>query len=498
MVRLRNYLGEALDVGASSTKVYKIPFGKLVKGTISNSVVTESSSSSMVIMKDAFCMPYDKATLTFRLPSDYSAKVYYGNPDGRTGDTTYVSAFVSSSLSNGDTFTFPYNDDTEWHKEYYYRIAFVKTAIQLSDVQSLIDNGDISVECDKSEEDVIEMNREALSRITALSWNIVLGDDDAWTKRYPIIIHVSDLHADAIRYLRSIKVAEYLGASHINTGDNVAQCAKDGFSWPFELIKDTDLLPISAQGNHDAVFVTQASFDAAYYTDWYNKYGYSRLGAYYYKDDEEHQIRYICLNSCDYTGTDSASTYRINRISPTQQLWYAQTLLGTPSNYKVIVCLHQAVGLISVNSQYNKFVSESEMKTSETVVNGGSEIIAITDSFIGGTSITVNSTSVNFANKNSGAEFVMYLNGHSHMDKIGYVDSASNLQLQCNVGTGCVFVGKGFSRDYIARDLGKGKNQDLMNAYVVDGDSGVVHIVRIGASITTTGGVRDAMTIPYK
>ena len=498
VVRLKNYLGEVLDVGGSSSNVYLIPFGKLVKGTIANSVVTENASSSIVIMKDAFCMPYAKAILTFHLPSGYTALVYYGNPDGRTGDTTHVSDSVSSSLSDGDTFTFPYNNDTEWHKEYYYRIAFVKTGIQLSDVQTLIANGDISVECDKAEDDVVDMNREEITKVTSLSWDIVLGNDDASTKKYPIIIHVSDIHSDAIRYQRSIKVAEYLGASHINTGDHVAQCAKDGYSWPYELIKDTALFPIVAQGNHDAVLMTQAAFEASFYTDWYNKYGYSRLGAYYYKDDSDHNIRYICLNSCDYTGTDSASTYRINRIAPVQQLWYAQTLLSTPANYKVVVCLHQPLGLISANAQYETFVSERALATSETVANGGSDIINITDAFIGGTSITVNGTSVNFANKNTGAEFVMYLNGHTHADHIGYLASASYLQLQCTIGTDCVFVGKGFTYDYIPRDLGKGKIQDLINAYVVDGDSGVVHIVRIGATMTTTGKVRDEMTIPYK
>lgn len=498
MVRLKNYLGETLDVGGSSSNVHLIPFGKLVKGTISSSVVTENASSNMVIMKDAFCMPYDKAVLTFHLPSDYTALVYYGNPDGRTGDTTHVSDSVSSSLSDGDTFTFPYNDDTEWHKEYYYRMAFVKTGIQLSDVQTLIANGDISVECDKPEDNVIEMNTDALAKVASLSWNIVLGDDDATTKQYPIIVQVSDLHSDAIRYARSIKIAEYLGASFVNTGDNVAQCAKDGFSWPFELVKDTDLFPIAAQGNHDAVFMTQSAFETAFYTDWYNKYGYSRLGAYYYKDDSAHKIRYICLNSCDYTGTDSASTYRINKISPTQQLWYANTLLATPENYKVVVCVHQPLGLISDNAQYDTFVSERALKTSETVTDGGSQIIAITDAFIDGSSITVNGTSVDFSGKNTGAEFVMYINGHAHADYIGYVASASNLQLQCTIGTDCVFVGKGFTYDYVPRNLGKGKIQDLINAYVVDGDSGVVHIVRIGATMTTTGNVRDAMTIPYK
>lgn len=497
MVRLKNYLGETLDIGGYS-KEYLIPFGKLVKGTIANSVVTENASSNMVIMKDAMCMPYAKAVLTLHIPGDYTALVYYGNPDGRTGDTTHATDTASSSLSDGDTFTFPYNDDTEWHKEYYYRIAFVKTGIQLSDVQTLIANGDISVECDKPEDDVIEMNTDALAKVTALSWNIVLGDDDAWTKQYPIIVQVSDLHSDAIRYARSIKVAEYLGASLVNTGDNVAQCAKDGFSWPFELVKDTDLFPIAAQGNHDAVFMTQAAFETAFYTDWYNKYGYSRLGAYYYKDDDTHKIRYICLNSCDYTGTDSASTYRINKISPTQQLWYAQALLATPENYKVVVCLHQPVGLISNNAQYDTFVSERTFKSNETVTDGGSQIIAITDAFIDGSSITVNGTSVDFSGKNTGAEFVMYINGHTHADFIGYIASASNLQLQCTIGTGCVFVGKGFTNDYIPLNLGAGKIQDLINAYVVDGDTGVVHIVRVGASMTTTGDVRDAMTIPYK
>lgn len=495
---LKNYLGEPLDIGVSPVgKEYKIPFGKLVLGTISNSVVTENPSSNIVIMKDAFCMPYDRATLTFSLPTDYTAKVYYGRPDERINDRTHVSDSVSSSLVDGDTFTFPYAETTEWHKEYYYRIAFVKSGISVSDIQSLIENGEISVRCDREYEDVVMMNSDILGEADAASWYIELGSDGAdLTKKYPMIVHVSDLHSDAIRYQRSIKVAEYLGAVHINTGDNVAQCAKDGFSWPFELMKDTNLFPITAQGNHDAIFMKQADFEAAFFTDWYNKYGYSQLKAYYYKDDEEHNIRYICLNSCDYEGTDSASTYRISKISPAQQLWYAQTLLATPENYKVVVCSHQPLALISQNQQYDKFVSEITM--SGTVTSGGSNIIAITDAFIDGSSITVNGTTVDFSEKEDGAEFVMYVNGHLHADFIGYVTGASNIQLQCNVCDACTFVGQGFTYDYIPRNLGRGKLQDLMNVYVINDDDGTVSVFRVGATYTTRGSERDKMAIPYK
>lgn len=503
MYKLKTYKGEEIAIsgkGGSYKELYRIPFGDFVQGTISNSEVTPSISSSMVIMKDAMVMPYDGATLNFVIPDEYKAVVYYGTPYGRTGNTTNASQYSSPQILNGGTFTFPYSEATTYDMEYYYRIAFIKNGITKDEVDGYVENEAIIVYCDLREEDLLSSNAERLGDVFSKAWSITMpSNNNAVVKRYPKIIHISDLHGDAIRYRRCIETAEHIGVSAlVNTGDNVPQCAKDGYAWPFALVKDTNLLPIVAQGNHDAVFMTQASFEADFYTSFYNKYGYSRLGAYYYKDDTLNKIRYICLNSCDYTTGDSTS-YRVNTISTTQRLWYAQTLLATPSNYKVIVCLHQPLKILTSASmsQYLKFASSRTILSSECVSTGGSEVVDITDAFISGTSITINGTSVNFANKNSGVEFVMYLNGHTHSDNIGYI-SASNIQLQCNISTGCIDEGIGFTYDYLPHNLGIGKCQDLFNVYVINDDDGIVSVFRIGSDTTVDGLVRDSMDIPYK
>ena len=501
MATLVNYQGNPIDIevsGGGGTARYSIPFGKLVKGTIANSQVTETESSNMVIMKDTFVMPYKSAKLTFNLTPNYKAKVYYGTPHGRTGTTTNASEYVGEELSDGDTFTFPYAETTLYDEEYFYRVAFVKSGIALDDVLGLIESGDIDVWCDKADEDVLCMNADELMEANARKWMYgnISGDNPS-ISRLPVIVHISDLHSDAIRYTRAIKAAELLSATLVNTGDTATQCPKDGYSWPFALIKGTSVLPIVSQGNHDAVNMTQAAFEADFFTDFYNKYGYSQLSAYYYKDDTVNLIRYINLNSCDYETTDSAG-YRISRISERQRKWYAQTLLATPANYKVVVSIHQPPTYIDAVEGATDFFSSRAMRSNEIIANGGEAVVGITDAFIAGTSVTVGDTTVDFSQKNLGAEFVMYLTGHTHADYIGHVHGAAQTQLCCNIGTGNIMHGSGFTYDYISHNLGLGKQQDLFNVYVIDRSAGTVMVIRIGADTDVNGGKRQQMTIAYK
>lgn len=498
---LKNYLGEALDIGVSGGKEYRIPFGKLVKGTVNKaqSTVTSDSLSNMVVMTDAFVMPYVGAVLKFSLPAGYNGIVYYGSPEGRTGVNTNVSKYSSPELSDGETFTFPVNSSPTYVLEHYYRIGFIKDGITLSEVEELIENGEIKVTCDREKEGVVEMNYDIIKDAEVLSWNMSYEDNIAIAaeSRNPIIVHISDLHGDAIRYQRAIELAERLGAVLVNTGDHVPQCARDGFYWPYYLVKDKSLLSIVAEGNHDAVGIYQTNFDAQAYTDLAAKYGYSRVGAYYYVDDDVNMIRHICLNSCDYETTDTQNE-KINRISTRQQLWYAQALLGTPEGYGVVVSLHQAVGVNKSDEDYAEFVSERGRLSAGIVTYGGADVINITDSFIIGTPITVNGTVVDFSEKNEGAEFVMYLNGHCHADYIGHIANAQLTQLQCNIGTGNNLDGHWFTNDYITHNQGIGKNQDLVNVYVINRDAGTVFVARVGTDMSTLGHERKKMTIPYK
>ena len=499
---LKNYLGEPLNIGSIQGSEYAIPFGKLVKGSVDKSIskVTEDPTSNMVVMADTFVMPYVGAILTFSLPKDMYAVVYYGSPEGRYSDTTNASKYSTSALYDGDTFKFPINEAPTYVIEHNYRVGFIKEGITVSEVENLMANGEIEVTCDRDKESILVMNYDTIKDIEVRSWNIAFNGDSsvaASMSRNPIIVHVSDLHGDGIRYQRAIELSHHLGAVLVNTGDHVAQSSKDGFAWTYHLIKDKDILSIVAQGNHDAVYMYQSEYDTLAYTELAEKYGYSRVGAYYYVDDDNSKIRHICLNSSDYETTDNKN-YRLDRISARQQLWYAQALLDTPAGYGVVVSLHQPVGLHNTENEYTEFTSERDRMSLGIVTYGGENIINITDSFITGTPITVNGTSVDFSEKNEGSEFIMYINGHLHADNIGYIANAQQMQLECNIGTGNILDGQWFTCDYMTHNHGIGKNQDWVNVYVINRDAGTVFVSRIGTDMSTLGHERKKMSIPYK
>ena len=234
---------------------------------------------------------------------------------------------------------------------------------------------------------------------------------------------------------------------------------------------------------------------------------------YYHVDFDEADLRVIVLNIYE----PRHPGYQ-NCITKDQIDWFIETLADTPAGYGVIVVAHCSEKLIEKDNSYPNFYSDNAPSDWTTRFDNitGNPISTIVDAFISGTSITgsytqeINDTenpsttvevtvnySADFTSKNTGAEFIAYINGHTHYDMIGYLSDTTNTQLSLNIthGAGGQYYN---SQDDIPRGNGRGSVQDAFNLYAIDRTAGKVIVCRIGSNKTYDLTDRKIMEIPYK
>ena len=82
-----------------------------------------------------------------------------------------------------------------------------------------------------------------------------------------------------------------------------------------------------------------------------------------------------------------------------------------------------------------------------------------------------------FSNKNTGAEFICYLSGHTHCDEIHYVKKYPD-QLELTISCDNTTYTTGSDMNQIRNTL----SQDVINVVAVDRNAGVVNVVRVGSN----------------
>lgn len=455
--------------------------------------------------------------------------------------------FYSGPITDG-SYTLFVKDDGEFatptqYQSYSIAIGYANaqktdidtsTTITTEEVESLIKNGDISIVYNNSKSII----NDYINAITH-PWDGVSLRPTRYEKKYPTLLHISDLHGDAKRYSNALDAAMEIGVDAlVNTGDSVHLSMRSGIGFINDIGKESDVTQLITLGNHDVV-VTQDGWQNQQILTNVEQYEnvisplatrnsyvlpapsyYDGAPTYYYKD-LPNNIRLITLNLYEQNHAPYNGTLFMGcRISQKQIDWFCETLLSTPSNYGVIISLHQIPSnsvAPSVKLQVNNKDSfwQTQLLTNTTLENiTGEPIVRIIDAFISKsvTSFTYTNTLVSstesinvnadFTNINTGVEFIAYITGHTHTDRIGYIETSENLQLcLCNTCSAALMAVVNITAMCETEDLprgeGKGSIQDAYNIYCIDRDNKEVRIAKGGSNLTVELTERKWLTLPY-
>lgn len=514
-----------LEIKVMSKDDFKLTIGENTKDVMLCGLKVESD----VLKTDFNVKTKEHIKMRVYLPEWLKVRFYKGLREGRSYTSYYyngdmveldrTAGFIQVNVSRLDERSY-----TQQPLEYF---------------QELINDGKIKFEVqDVSDKTVVDRNFDAEKYIGAITSTPYISSSTPYVPHnLPVIVHTSDSHGDAERLKNVHDWADHIGANLVvNTGDNPFYLMDDGINFVKEIVfaHKTDFA--NCLGNHDTYDTsggvagyTQKNIGVFaetyhYYKEVVNGEPVVTDTAYYYKDLEEQKLRIIAVNEYDGVVT---SNYKA-RISKTQIDWFIDTLASTPEDYGVIILMHQVphtLNAISGKTNFNDAtmnkgdVAEDEwqcsgidsdyMTNAKVIGNPFGKIIdafidrgTVSDSYTQKTadmsaSETV-SYSADFSNVAPGVEFIMYLNGHTHRDFVGYVADCDNNQLNINVcSTSGISQSNGFKSP---ADIMRGThdaNQDAFNVYTVDRSNKRVGIARVGANLSNNLIDRKVMWVSY-
>lgn len=501
---------------------------EIQQGTRNTGNWAPSSSTTAVRTECITLVPYDGARYKILMPDDYAMRFHYGNiiSQQNQGSSTVIGTFF-----NGDEFDVPVHNANL--SMVFYHTGLDTTTIP-STVAQLIADGKIkllyktdnSVSVQAKNQGSDRFAKTAIYKFNNTALNSYVGN-------IPAIGHFSDLHGDIVRLRNMMEYLQWLGVDVIvNTGDTAANKASNGMSFYHNEVKNYGIPTLITVGNHDVWYddtsLSGHTQNELSYEDviepnsilfGYNlptsEY-YDDAPTYYYKDLTDKKLRIIVLNQYEQ-GLRSWDTF--GRISQKQIDWFINTLATTPAEYGVIVASHWVNDNLvknSVTEPFCKLIGNQGIFTNDNYANNvvvGRPIVKIIDAFISRTSgsdsytqtikndvvETINYT-YDFSSVDNTVEFICHLNGHTHIDAVGYYKHATNPQLCINISTAQSIYG--FVHPYKANDSdcvrgGKGATEDLFNVYGIDRDAHTVRIARVGADFSDDGRFRQFIIVPY-
>lgn len=373
------------------------------------------------------------------------------------------------------------------------------------------------IKCVKNNEPIILRNTEAIGAITSATKKFVKNNGliNQWDG-YFCIAHISDVHADPVRYKRFRTFVDnvYSIDTAISTGDLVSFHNNDATKMQIEHERmfaiggEKDVMIVV--GNHEKMGAGNTLYTEQQIKD------YSGLeNLYYYKDwtktgDLAYKVRVIVLNQHDYDGTAIDIAGRTH-YSQEQINWFIDTLKEASNDGRaVMVAMHKTDKFVQpTNNDYGfncNFPSLS-LDTNQS----GYIIEDIIDAFKNGTHLTEsytwadNSQTIDVDADFSGKKgsFIAYMCGHNHRDQVGYSPQHPN-QLYLCIASGCLQqmyaeYGKGNYGEQnsdLSRVIGT-KSEDCFNVYGIDFDNKTVRIVRVGADVTCNMKSRKYLELPW-
>lgn len=356
-------------------------------------------------------------------------------------------------------------------------------------------------------------------------------------------IHVSDIHTKGDNYKCFENACEFY--EHyanikfmIITGDLVWDTYADQTTWYDLALQKTTKPVLNVIGNHDAGQYNKAIGLGSQSSDLecYNKFiaPYVNAGtlsndvtvpgwgvvqpadaatngnSYYYKDFTDEKIRLIvlCEYETEYELNADGTALKYNReyraMRQAQVTWFINTLTNTPSDYGVIVAMHQIPDLLG--NEDNEFVSFNLVNNSADCSVYSTDrawLAKILNAFATKSSLTLTVTQTGAVVQNDAtlncncdftsvqSEFICVICGHTHKDYIGHLLNYPSVAVLC-VGADNLH----YTSTFQPRQEGT-PSEDLFNVVNIDRNRKTIKIIRIGSDASVTGQVRDQMIMSY-
>ena len=305
------------------------------------------------------------------------------------------------------------------------------------------------------------------------------------------VAHISDLHTDPIRYENFLKFVAgnpYINAAVI-TGDMVDAPLPAQFA-DMLAVETHGVKPLKVVGNHERYFSGTSMSNEDIYANWGLTTGTGLT--YYCVDYASSGIRIIVLNAYDTTASDSKAG-AIEHFSQDQIDWFVATLQDSATKgYAVMVCRHSMEYGMPTTNDKAFFQRWNQWESMFSNVCSGTPIEDIVNAYRNGASLsqtytfsdTGESITVD-ASFGTAGSFVAYMNGHHHVDNIGYSKKYPN-QLYLSIACGvCVSNYRDGNWDTVSDliRLAGTKTEDLFNVYVIDTTHKKVKVIRVGSDV---------------
>ena len=307
----------------------------------------------------------------------------------------------------------------------------------------------------------------------------------------------------------------------IHTGDMHHSTFASDYTAYQAYIDEADAPVFMVAGNHDVGNNSRSTTDGTTATDaqlyarvfapvisGWGLTSHSDGKCYWYRDFADEGVRLIGLYDfeSDYAVDGNGELVSRRGYAAYRQAqidWLIEALMTCPAGYGVIIAKHNPVNLRgTLDNPFNGEFLRGQ-NTGQTYVD--KDIIpTIVQAFMDGAAVdatfaqtqgvvTTLTVQADFSAKNAGAEFICYLDGHTHADGISFLQDFPK-QLELNIGC------DNFHYQHYADTLNQPGtlHQDLMNYVSVDVNRGCVYIQRIGNDFTGQADRRDFTAIDYR
>lgn len=348
---------------------------------------------------------------------------------------------------------------------------------------------------------------------------------------YLRILQMTDIHNDVTRLMNAVKIANYMEALFLGTGD---------YQYLFFTDDSNELLgefphandAMYCLGNHDTAHLTAADGSHQAYEKFIapfaEQYGYEVEAdkTYFYRDFSTYKIRIIAINQ--YEPYPEKTTTGDECMSQAQITWLLNCLLpydavnnpnGLKDDYSVIIAMHRPEVAHDFSMGTNKF---QDCTPSDWFADFryGTPIYDIIDAFNLKSSLTRTYTNtsipttsimersfdvdVDFSvNEGRNVEFVGFFCGHTHKDAIYQIPDRASKMWMLDAPATCAQYddSRSVTNFNTVSDLPRQsgtKVENALNYYVIDTDLKMIRIVRIGSQVPyTLDKRRDYMAISY-
>ena len=496
--------GSAIDdpSGTRLRNIFVVPKGAFFKVS-----TTESSGVAVGLYSDLKNALLGNNSYTEIYTPSYA---YYSEVHGTTGAAGYLSV----SLTNGSTAI------TDSRKQEMLDALSVLIGYGME--------GDLYKLSVSSGDGILSLNKDMDDALVSVGGvnAYASGTYDSFTtqKKNLSILAITDIHGTFESISRAVEFAnaktdfiDYVAC----LGDIVLRSPADSITDFEDSFADCAKPFLFTVGNHDTAdtglaAITEAEARTKYFSQIVSKGWISNFkdanSCSWYKDDSTHKIRMISVfeyGNSQTVASGAPNTY-CRRWIPSETLqWFADTLYSTPSDYSVVVLLHQ-IPFFPATYVEGKFTISSDMRISlsQFFLNtvDGNPFGDIVDAFINGSNLSESYDSISsyglgktatvakdFTGRGAG-KFICFVTGHFHGSYI-FKDATYPDQITVVVPSGSQSA---FQQKYGDTNYAPGgRNEDQFYVIGFDTENELINIAKIGGQVSNDMVKRDIIAVKY-